>query len=160
MAITFVLALALALAPSSDQSTAQSAPPQAPQAAKPKSPEELAVERVQKLIVRTQDGSLPERTLQSWIREVFGASAGTTWELGDCGEQMGGPVVDRSRNQPTCVDVIVALGPKRDLHLVFFSDVVKPGARATAPKFNYGVVMEGGSSTRWLKSLGEANRVR
>lgn len=130
-----------------------------PQQTKPKSPEELAVERVQKLVVSSIDGSLPQRTLQPWLKEVFGPSAKTTFELGFCGEMMGGPHVDRSRDT-TCVDAAVTLAQGRVLHLVFVTPIPKGDARPVPPTFSYGVVMEGGASTRWIKSLGEASRIR
>lgn len=151
---TLILTVALALG----TVQAQTSPPPAQE--KEKSPEELAIERVQKLVVRTVDGSLPERTLQAWLKEVFGPTTRTTWELGDCGEGTGNPVMDRGRALPTCVDAAIDMDARRVLHLVFAVTVQKPGTRPIPPTFNYGVVMEGGSSTRWIKSLGEASRIR
>ena len=151
---TFILTVALALGTVQAQTSAP--PPQE----KEKSPEELAIERVQKVVVRTLDGSLPERTLQAWLKEVFGPTAKTTWEFGDCGEGTGNLVMDRARTLPTCVDAAINLDARRVLHLVFAVAVQKPGTRPIPPTFNYGVVMEGGSSTRWIKALGEASRIR
>jgi hypothetical protein len=152
---TLLMTVVLAL---TAQVQAAGQPPQV----KEKSPEELAVERVQKLVVRTVDGSLPERTLQSWLKEVFGPTASTRWDLGDCGEQTGTPAVieQRSRALPKCVDASVSLDARRVLHLLFFVDLPKAGVRAMPPTFSYGVVMEGENSTRWIKSLGEASRIR
>ena len=127
--------------------------------AKEKTPEELTLERTQTTVVRMIDGSLPERTLQAWLKETFGPSRSTTWELTGCAAQMGGPVVDRS-SDAMCVAAKVRLDAKRVLHLVFNVTVPKPGARALPPTFAYGVVMDGGTSLQWLKSLGEASRIR
>ena len=151
---TLLLSVVLAVAAQA-QSAGQ--PP-----AKEKSPEELAIERVQKVVVRTVDGSLPERTLQSWLKEVFGPTASIRWDLGDCGDQMGTPAVieKQSRTVPTCVDASVALDARRVLHLLFFVDLPQGGARPLPPVFSQGVVMEGENSTRTIKSLSEAARIR
>jgi hypothetical protein len=133
-----------------------------PSPVKEKSPEELAIERVQKVVVRTVDGSLPERTLQSWLKEVFGPTASIRWDLGDCGDQMGTPAVieKQSRAVPTCVDASVSLDARRVLHLLFLVEVPKGSARPLPPTFSYGVVMEGENSTTMIKSLSEAARLR
>jgi len=150
---TLLLTVVLAVA-SQAQGAVQ--PPQA----KEKSPEELAIERVQKLVVSTVDGSLPERTFQAWLKEAFGPSIKTSWELAACDAPSGNPQGFLAGERPQCVDAAVSLDAKRVLHLVFSVTVPKPGARALPPTFAYGVVMEGGASTRWLKSLGEASRIR
>ena len=138
---------------------AQAAGP--PAQTREKSPQELAIERVQKVVVRTIDGSLPERTFQTWLKEVFGPTVSTKWEIGDCGEQTGNPaVIQQTKDVPQCVDAAVTLDARRVLHLLFLVDLPKPGARPLPPTFSYGVVMEGGASTRWIKALGEASRIR
>lgn len=138
---------------------AQAAGP--PAQTKEKSPQELAIERVQKVVVRTIDGSLPERTFQAWLKEVFGPTASTKWEVGDCGEQNGNAaVIQQTKDQPQCVDASVSLDARRVLHLLFLVDLPKPGVRPMPPTFSYGVVMEGAASTRWIKVLGEASRIR
>ena len=128
---------------------------------KEKSPQELAIERVQKVVVRTVDGSLPERTLQSWLKEVFGPTASTRWDLGDCAEQTGNPaVIEQTRELPKCVDASVSLDARRVLHLLFTVDLPKAGVRPMPPAFAYGIVMDGGASTRRLTTLAEASRIR
>ena len=152
---TLLLTVVLAVAA---QTQAAVPPPPTPE----KSPEELAIERVQKVVVRTVDGALPERTLQSWLKEVFGPTASIRWDLGDCGDQMGTPAVieKQSRAVPTCVDASVPLDARRVLHLLFFVDLPKGGARPLPPVSRYGVVMEGENSTLMIKSLSEAARIR
>jgi hypothetical protein len=150
---TLLLTVVLAVAA---QAQAAGQPPPA----KEKSPEELVVERVQKLVVRTVDGSLPERTLQAWLKEVFGPTVTTTWQLAACDAPSGNPQGLLGGESPQCVDAAVSLDARRVLHLVFAVTVPKPGARVLPPVFSYGVVMDGGASTRWIKSLGEASRIR
>jgi hypothetical protein len=140
--------------------TAQTQAAGQPPPAKEKSPEELVMERVQKLVVRTLDGSLPERTLQAWLKEVFGPTATTTWQLAACDAPSGNPQGLLGGESPLCVDAAVSLDARRVLHLVFAVTIPKPGARVLPPAFSYGVVMDGGASTRWIKSLGEASRIR
>lgn len=152
---TLLLTVVLALA---TQTQAAGQPPPV----KEKSPEELAIERVQKVVVRTVDASLPERTLQSWLKEVFGPTATIKWDLGDCGDQIGTPAVieKQSKAVPTCVDASVSLGGRRALHLLFLVDVPKGNARPLPPTFSYGVVMEGENSTTMVTALSEAARIR
>ena len=131
-----------------------------PSQAKDKSPEELAVERVQRLVVRTIDSSLPERTLQAWVKEVFGPSMRTAWDVVACDAPSGNPQSFLSGESPKCVDVAVSLDARRVLHLVFAVTLTKAAARPVPSAFLYGVVMDGGASTKWIKSLGEAGRIR
>jgi hypothetical protein len=140
--------------------TAQTQAAGPPPEVKEKPPEVLAVERVQKLVVSTIDGSLPERTLQAWLKEVFGPTVKTAWELVACDVPSGNPQSFVTGESPKCVDVAVSLDARRVLHLVFAVTLTKAGARPVPPTLSYGVVMEGGASTRWIKSLGEASRIR
>ena len=80
--------------------------------------EKEAVDRAKSVIVRSLDGTLPDRTLETWLRDLFGSGAKTTWEVNDCGEQTGDPQRDRGRDFPMCVDVSVSLTDNRVLHVL------------------------------------------
>jgi hypothetical protein len=53
----------------------------------------------------------------------------------------------------------VTLDSRRVLHLLLGVGTFKTGVRREPPTFSYGVVLEGGAPTRWLKSLSEATTV-
>ena len=118
-----------------------------------------AVDRAKSVIVRSLDGTLPDRSLEIWLRDLFGTGAKTTWEVNDCGEQTGEPQRDRGRDFPMCVDVTVSLTDNRALHVLLAVGTFKTGVRPATPAFSYGVVLQAGVPIRWLKALGEATAI-
>lgn len=120
--------------------------------------EKETIDWVRTSLVRSIDRTLPDEPLEAWLRGLLG-SAKTSWETNDCGEQTGNPQLDRGRDFPMCVDVAVTLDDRRVLHLLLAVGTLKTGAQRTPPTFFYGVVMEAGVPTLWLKSLGEATKV-
>jgi hypothetical protein len=98
--------------------------------------------------------------LQTWLKEVFGPNVKAAWNFAACDAPSGNPQGLLSGESPKCVDVALSLDARRVLHLVFSVTLTKPGARPVPPALAYGVVMEGGASTQWIKSLGEAGRIR
>lgn len=121
--------------------------------------EKETIDWVRTSLVRSIDRTLPDEPLEPWLRGLFGSAAKTSWETNDCGEQTGNPQLDRGRDFPMCVDVAVTLDDRRVLHLLFAVGTLKTGAQRTPPTFFYGVVMQAGVPTVWLKSLGEATKV-
>ena len=118
-----------------------------------------AIAHAKAAIVKRLDATLPDKTLEIWLRDEFG-SAKTAWEVNDCGEQTGDPQRDRGRDFPMCVDASVSLDRGRVLHLVLAVGSFKTGVRRQPPTFVYGSVLEGGAPTRWLKSLAAATNER
>ena len=112
-----------------------------------------AVERAKRVSVRALDRRLPERTLEAWLRDVFGPARKTVWEVNDCGEQTGDPRIDRGRDLPMCVDAKVSLDDRRVLHVVVAVGSLKTGVGAGPPRFAYASVIESGTPIRWLTSL-------
>jgi hypothetical protein len=123
-------------------------------------PEREAIERAKNTIVRSVDSTLPNETLETWLRDLFGSGAKVAWEVNDCGEQTGDPQRDRDRDFPMCVDASVSLDRGRVLHLLLAVGSFKTGVRREPPTFAYGVVLEAGGPTQWLKSLREASTIR
>ena len=121
--------------------------------------EKETIDMVRNSPVRSIDRTLPDETLEAWLRGLFGPAAKTSWETNDCGEQTGNPQLDRGRDFPMCVDVAVTLDDRRALHLLLAVGTLKTGAQRTPPTFFYGVVLEAGEPTLWLKSLGEATKI-
>ena len=125
----------------------------------PRPSEKETIDMVRTSLVRSIDRTLPDETLEAWLRGLFGSAARMSWETNDCGEQSGNPQLDRGRDFPMCVDVAVTLDDRRVLHLLFAVGTLKTGARRTPPTFSYGLVMESGGPMLWLKSLGDVTKV-
>jgi len=122
--------------------------------------EKEAIEHAKAAVVRTIDDTLPDKTFESWLRDMFGSAAKTAWEVNDCGEQTGDPQQDRGREFPMCVDVSVSLDGSRVLHILLAVGSFKTGVRRQPPAFHCGCVLEAGVPTRWLKNLKEAAKLR
>ena len=65
--------------------------------------EKAAIRRVKSLIVSTFDRSLPNVSLEFFLRNE-GGGAPIKWEVNDCGKQNGNPATDRRRDPPMCVE--------------------------------------------------------
>jgi hypothetical protein len=65
--------------------------------------DKAAIRRAKNLIVSTIDRSLPNVSLEFFLRNE-GRGAPIKWEVNDCGEQTGGPATDRGRDFPMCVE--------------------------------------------------------
>ncbi len=61
------------------------------------------IEMVQRLEVGQLEVGLSKEPLQKWF-ESLARGTSICWELNDCGEQTGDPVVDHSRDIPICVE--------------------------------------------------------
>lgn len=118
-----------------------------------------AIQHAKATIVKRLDATLPNKTVEIWLRDVFG-SAKTAWEVNDCGEQTGDPRQDRGRDFPMCVDVSVSLDRGRVLHLLLAVGSFKTGVRRQPASFVYACVLEDGAPTRWLTSLAAAANER
>ena len=121
--------------------------------------EQQAIEQAKATVVRSVDGTLPNQRLDLWLRDLFGSTAKTAWEVNDCGEQTGDPQIDRGRDFPMCVEVSIPLENRRVLHLLFAVGTFKTGVHSQPPAFSHGAVLEAGTPVQWLKSLGEAKTV-
>jgi hypothetical protein len=70
--------------------------------------EKAAIQRVRNLLVSSFDRSLPNVTLDYFLKyEAEGAPI--NWETNDCGKQSGNPTVDHNRDLPICVQADVDL---------------------------------------------------
>jgi len=65
--------------------------------------EKAAIRRAKKLIVSTFDRSLPNVSLEFFLRNE-GGGAPIKWEVNDCGEQGENPATDRGGDSPMCVE--------------------------------------------------------
>jgi hypothetical protein len=65
--------------------------------------EKTAIRRAKSLIVSSFDRSLPNVSLEFFLRNE-GGGAPIKWKVNDCGEQTGNPATDRRRDSPMCVE--------------------------------------------------------
>ena len=65
--------------------------------------EKAAIRRAKSLTVSSFDRSLPNVSLEFFLRNE-GGGAPIKWEVNDCGERTGNPATDRGRDSPMCVE--------------------------------------------------------
>ena len=65
--------------------------------------QKAAIQRAKNLIVSSFDRSLPNVSLEFFLKYEAGG-APIKWEVNDCGEQTGNPATDRGHDSPMCVE--------------------------------------------------------
>jgi len=65
--------------------------------------EKAAIQRAKSLIVSTWDRSLPNVSLEFFLK-YEGGGAPIKWEVNDCGDQRGSPALDQEHGAPRCVE--------------------------------------------------------
>ena len=65
--------------------------------------ERVAIQRAKSLIVSSFDRSLPNVSLEFFLK-YEGGGAPIKWEVNDCGDQTGSPALDQERGSPMCVE--------------------------------------------------------
>jgi len=64
---------------------------------------------VQQLSTSDIDSTMSGGALGDWVQALVGRSVKVEWELNDCGEQTGVPMIDAERDIPMCVGAYAAL---------------------------------------------------
>ena len=105
--------------------------------------------------VQRIDPSLPDKTLEKWLREIVGRQARITWEVNDCGEQTGNPEADKGRDFPMCAEAQVSLQGKRKLYVAFSVGTFKTGVHAGSVHFAYAAITGRGSPARSIRKLSQ-----
>jgi len=65
--------------------------------------ERVAIQRAKNLIVSSFDRSLPNVSLEFFLK-YEGGGAPIKWDVNDCGDQTGDPALDQEDGSPTCVE--------------------------------------------------------
>lgn len=65
--------------------------------------EKAAIRRAKNLLVSSFDRSLPNVSLEFFLK-YEGGGAAIDWEVNDCAEQTGSPAIDHERDSPMCVE--------------------------------------------------------
>ena len=74
-----------------------------PQPSSTNKTEKAAIRRAKSLIVSSFDRSLPNVSLEFFLKNE-GGGAPIKWEVNDCGKQNGNPATDDRRDPPMCVE--------------------------------------------------------
>ena len=112
-----------------------------------------AIEAAKNTSVRQIEPSLPDKAFAVWLRNLMGAQADIKWEVNDCGEQTGNPLLDKGRDFPMCVEAQVTLGEKRRLFVILSVGTFKTGVKSGPARFFYAVILEPDGSRNWVKNL-------
>ena len=110
------------------------------------------IERAQRMLVSTLDGSLPKVTLDYFVR-YEAAGSEVRWEVNDCGEQTGDAETDRDRDIPTCVEADF-LVDQRAVTLMIAVGSVKQGL-SKAPSMFSAAVTDSNGQVHSLRTLSE-----
>jgi len=65
--------------------------------------EKIAIQRAKSLIVSSLDRSLPNVSLEFFLK-YEGGGGPIIWEVKNCGDQTGGPALDQEHGSPMCVE--------------------------------------------------------
>jgi hypothetical protein len=72
-----------------------------------------AIDLLQDYPAAKLDSLLPKTPFLTWFKSVVGGSTPLQWEVNDCGERTGVPMVDQQRDLPVCLEVTAALSDNR-----------------------------------------------
>jgi len=72
-----------------------------------------AIDLLEEFPAAKLDTLLPKTPFLTWFKSVVGASAKLQWEVNDCGERTGVPMVDQQRDLPVCLEVSADLPDHR-----------------------------------------------
>lgn len=114
-----------------------------------------AIDVAKRAIVSDLDKTLPRVTVDGWLRELVGPQAVVTWDVNDCGEQTGDPVVDRGRDFPMCAEARVALPDKRTLSLSLAVGTQRRGLTGTVDFWSAALVGPLPNQMLWFKTIAE-----
>lgn len=87
------------------------------------------------------DPSLPNKSVEAWLRSVVGSKAEMFWESNDCGEGTGSGS-DRDRNLPACAEVTAKLSDGRIVGIRIIVGTYRKGIIG-APAFHYAYIASG-----------------
>jgi hypothetical protein len=112
-----------------------------------------AIEVAKNTNVHRIERSLPDKAFAVWLRDLVGTQADIKWEVNDCGEQTGNPLLDKGRDFPMCASAQVTLAGKRKLSVSLAVGTFKKGVMSGPASFFFAVVVETDGSMKWIKNL-------
>ena len=115
--------------------------------------QEDAIDLLEQYPAARLDSLLPKTAFLTWFKNVVGTEAKLTWEINDCGEQTGDPVMDQGRDFPVCFE-ISALLPNRTIVGVAIAVGTEKKGLIGAPAV-YNIYINAGKGNLYLKRLRE-----
>ena len=113
--------------------------------------QEDAIDLLEQYPAAKLDSLLPKSAFLGWFRNVAGADAKINWEINDCGEQSGVPLVDQGRDMPVCFEITATLPDRRVIGVSIAVGTEKRGLRGDPAVTN--VYIDTGRGTMHLKRL-------
>jgi hypothetical protein len=104
--------------------------------------ERAAIQRVKNLLVSSLDRSLPNVSLEFFLKNE-GGGAPVKWEVNDCGEQTGNPAADEGRDFPMCVEARMDLKDGHTVTVVVTVGTFKRGLVGAPTLFSAAVTYRG-----------------
>jgi hypothetical protein len=90
-----------------------------------------AIDLLEEFPAAKLDSLLPKTPFLTWFKSVVGGSAKLQWEVNDCGEQTGVPMVDQQRDLPVCLEVSADLPDNRKVGVAVWVGTEKKGLTDT-----------------------------
>ncbi len=112
-----------------------------------------AIRRAQSLIVSSFDRSLPNVTLEFFLRNE-GGGAPIKWEVNNCGEQNGSPATDDRRDPPMCVEADFEAKNRTAVTILVSVGTFKEGP-TSVPALPSGTITDLGGISRPVRRLGD-----
>ena len=113
------------------------------------------VETAKQTNVQQIEKTLPDKSFDSWLRDLIGPGRQISWEVNDCGEQSGNPEVDKDRDFPMCVSAVIDLGNKHKLDVMLVVGTFKTGIHDGPASFFLAAIHSQNGKLDFLKSLSQ-----
>jgi hypothetical protein len=106
--------------------------------------EKVAIQRAKNLIVSSFDRSLPNVSLEFFLK-YEGGGAPIKWEVNDCGDQTGSPALDQEPGSPMCVEADFEFKRQKAVTVLVSAGTFKRGPSAV-PALISVTITESGTS--------------
>jgi hypothetical protein len=102
----------------------------------------VAIQRAKSLIVSSFDRSLPNVSLEFFLK-YEGGGAPIKWEVNDCGDQTRSPALDQEQGSPMCVEANFEFKGQKAVTVLVSAGTFKPSA---VPALMIVTITESGTS--------------
>lgn len=116
--------------------------------------------RTRSLKARDFDRLLPDQPIDSWLRSNIPARYEVIWgeDITDCGEATG-TSIDKERDMPVCLEVMLKEGPEIKGYLTLFIGTEKRGPLKEGYGLYFGYLQQGGNRYNF-KRLSDVLKVK
>ena len=112
-----------------------------------------AIDLLEQMPAVRLDSLLPKSPFLDWLKSIVGPEAKLDWEINDCGEQTGVPLIDQNRDMPVCVEITASLPDRRTVGIMIGIGTQRKGI-AEAPGVS-NIYLEAGDKIYYFKRLRE-----